>query len=338
MKRYLVLVLIVFTLLLLVPLPALGSRDGDKPGADVSKTPAPSPDGNISDTGSAPEENATFKILNTSTGEVVEMEEREFVIGTVASEMPASYHTEALKAQAVASYTYYSAKRAKAREEPEEALKGADFSDVPATFPETYTEEGLRERWGDNFDTYYNKICVAVDEVMGKTITYDGQLIYAAYHAISSGTTETGVPVWNVDYPYLQSVPSPGDKLSPQYSSEASFTAEQFSAAVSGIADGLNLSGDPAGWITGEAERTAAGTVTALTVGGVSLTGQQVREALELRSACFTVEWRENTFLFTVQGYGHGVGMSQYGADYLARQGSTYEEILHYYYTGVVIS
>lgn len=125
------------------------------------------------------------------------MEEREFVIGTVASEMPASYHTEALKAQAVASYTYYSAKRARAREEPEEALKGADFADVPATFPETYTEEGLRERWGDNFDTYYNKICDAVDEVMGKTLTYDGELIYAAYHAISSGTTETGVPVWS---------------------------------------------------------------------------------------------------------------------------------------------
>lgn len=93
---------------------------------------------------------------------------------------------------------------------------------------------------------------------MGKTITYDGQLIYAAYHAISSGTTETGVPVWNVDYPYLQSVPSPATSCPPQYSSEASFTAEQFSAAVSGIADGLNLSGDPAGWITGEAERTAA--------------------------------------------------------------------------------
>lgn len=337
MKRYLVLVLIVFTLLLLVPLPALGGRDGDKPGPGTSKPPS-APGSAASDASSAPEEASTFKILNTATGEVVEMEEREFVIGTVASEMPASYHTEALKAQAVASYTYYSAKRARAREEPEEALKGADFADVPATFPKTYTEEGLRERWGDNFDTYYNKICGAVDEVMGKKLTCNGEVIYAAYHAISSGTTETGVPVWNVDYPYLQSVPSPGDKLSPQYSSEASFTAEQFSAAMDGVAEGMDLSGEPSGWIAGEPERTAAGTVTALTVGGVSLTGQQVREALGLRSACFTVAWRENGFLFTVQGYGHGVGMSQYGADYLARQGSSYEEILHYYYTGVVLS
>ena len=278
-----------------------------------------------------------FKVLDTDSGKVVEMGEREFVIGTVASEMPPTYHSEALKAQAVASFTYYSAKRKAARANPDPDLKGADFSDVPTSFPEGYSQEGMKAKWGANYDAYYKKVKAAVDAVFGKRICLGGEPILAAYHAISFGTTEDAKVVWDTEYPYLKPVPSPGDKLSPDYQAEATFTPAQFSEAMAKEVEGLKLEGDAAGWIGKEVSTSSSGSVTKITVGGKDLSGRMVREALSLRSACFTVEYTGGKFCFTVLGYGHGVGMSQYGADYLARQGSGWQEILQTYYTGVTI-
>lgn len=357
MKRYIVLILFVYLVLLLMPLSVLGVLEPDKPpqsGQTTSpkKTAAPTKSATQTQTtAAAPTQTApaatgttasgqqptTFKILDTKTGQVTEMAEREFLIGTVASEMFPTYHTEALKAQAVASYTYYCSQRAKARANPVEALKGADFSDVPATYPETYTTEGLKARWGDHYDAYYQKITEAVDAVFGKRLLYNGESIFAAYHAIGFGTTEDGKTVWNVDYPYLKSVPSPGDKLSPDYQSVVTFTPEQLSGALKKVFTDLVLPEKVESWIGADPARSAAGTVTKIVIGGKELTGRQVREALDLRSANFTVVYKDGSFRFTVLGYGHGVGMSQYGADYLARQGSNWEEILKYYYTDVAI-
>lgn len=335
MKRYLVLVLTVFALLLLIPLPALGMLEGDKsplPASPSSGTPSPtSPSSNA-----AGEDN--FKIMDTKSGQVITMSERDFLIGTVANEMYPTYHIEAMKAQTVAAYTYYGCKRTAQRANPDPDLKGADFSDVTSRFPEGYTVEGLKERWGDSFETYYNKICEAVDAVMGQRILYNGEPILAAYHAISFGTTETAQVVWGTDYPYLQSVPSPGDKLSPGYETTVSYKPEDLSAALCKQVEGLKLEGDAAGWITGEASCSPAGSVLTISIGGMEVTGRQIREALELRSTCFTVAYEDGVFQFTVHGFGHSVGMSQYGADYMARQGSDYKEILKHYYTGVTIA
>ena len=336
MKRYLIVAAVVFALMLVLPLPAFGVLEGDKSVPPSSGASAPSPGGNAS-SGQAPAEEATFKILDVKSGEVVEMGEREFLIGTVANELYPTYHSEAMKAQAVAAYTYYGCKRTAERKSPTPDLKGADFSDVTSRFPEGYTVEGLKERWGDNFDTYYKKVCDAVDAVLGRRILYQGQPILAAYHAISSGTTETAQVVWGSDYPYLQSVPSPGDSLSPNYETVVSFKKDEFAEAMEKAVDGLKLDGEASGWITGEPSLSPAGTVTSLTVGGQALTGRQIREALSLRSACFTVKFAEDTFTFTVKGFGHGVGLSQYGADYMARQGADYKELLTHYYTGVTI-
>ena len=342
MKRYALLILTVFLLLLLIPLPALGILGEDKPPVSSSggessypkgSKPSPSP----SSSPSSQMEGDSFKVLDEKTGEVMEIGVRDFLIGTVSSEMYPTYHIEAMKAQTVASYTYYTVQRIRQQKNPNPDLKGADFSDVPSTFPETYTQEGLKKRWGDRFDEYYKKVCEAVDAVWGKRLEYEGEPILAAYHAISFGTTEDAVNVWGEGYPYLVSVPSPGDKLSPDFASTVTFTPEEFTQGLKTVFPDCVLEGDADTWIASEITRSEAGTVTAIKVGGIACTGRQIRTALGLRSACFTVEYKNDGFTFQVEGYGHGVGMSQYGADYLARQGSNWEEILHHYYTGAEI-
>ncbi len=343
MKLYILLLALVFTLLLLIPLPALGLFAEDKPlPAPDSSLPSDNsssniPAGNPSVESTPPTDTtAVFRVLDSNTNQVVTLSERDFLIGTLAAEMYPSYHIEALKAQAVAAYTYYSYQRTAARAEKDDPAV-ADFSDVPSTFPEVYSKEGLQKRWGANFDTYYQKICEAVDAVFGKRILYDGKPIMAAYHALSFDTTEKASVVWGTDYPYLQPVPCSGDKLSPSYESVVTFTAAEFAGKLS--SDSRKLEGDPAGWIDDNIQRSEAGTVTSITIGGEAMTGRELRQLLELRSACFTVSYASDTgFTFRVQGYGHGVGLSQYGADYLARQGADWQEILHYYYTNVTIS
>lgn len=334
MKKYLIWILTVYLLLLLIPLPLLGARSrsvGKEPPAsssaeqDGASTPSPSAQG------------GSFRLLNADTGEVYELSARDFIRGVVSAEMYPSYHAEALKAQAVASYTYYSVLRDIQQASPDETLKGAYFSDRQAGLPAWYSDDQLKERWGAQYETYRRKIDAAVDEVLGQRVLYNGEPVRAVYHAISPGVTEDAAVVWGTSYPYLKPVPSPGDKLSPEYQSLVSFSAADFSQKLSAAVEGLSLAGDPAGWLSGKPETSDSGTVTRMVCGGVELTGAQVREALGLRSACFTVDYRDQNFTFTVRGYGHGVGMSQYGADYLARQGKDYAEILQYYYTGATV-
>ncbi|MBO5797010.1 MAG: SpoIID/LytB domain-containing protein, partial [Clostridia bacterium] len=197
--------------------------------------------------------------------------------------------------------------------------------------------EGMRARWGDKFEEYYQKLCDAVDAVYGQRILYEGEPILAVYHAMSAESTEKSSVIWGKDLPYLQSVKSPGDTLAPTYESVVTVPVTAFAEGVKAL--GVTLSGDAAGWMDiAGITRSPAGTVTAVRVGDKTLTGRQLRGAFDLRSAVFTVEYRaESGFIFTVHGYGHGVGMSQYGANCLAEQGKTWREILEYYYTGVTI-
>lgn len=332
MKGYLLLLLAVVVLLLALPLPSLGLLAGPDEPAPSPTLPVVAP--TVPTTTAAPTHTEeVFRVLDAASGNVITMEEREFLIGTLAAEMYPSYHPEALKAQAVAAYTYYSYERTAAREEGETS----DFSDVPSTFPGLYTVEGMRERWGDKFEEYYQKLCDAVDAVFGQRILYEGEPILAVYHAMSVEATETAGVIWGRDLPYLKSVPSPGDKLAPTYESVVTVPVTDFADGVETLE--VTLSGDAGSWIDFDSiTRSPSGTVTAVQVGDKTLTGRQLRTAFDLRSAVFTVEYRaESGFRFTVHGYGHGVGMSQYGANCLAEQGKTYKEILEYYYTGVTV-
>lgn len=337
MKGYGLILLILAALLLLFPLPALPQQ------TDTAAPPAATDSTDTDRTGTtttttkpeaAPPEEAVFRML--CGDEVVTLPQREFLFRTLAMEMPAGYHEEALKAQAVAAYTYYHRRRLAQADKADPALKGADFVTPNDQFPQNYTEEKLQERWGSKYDTYYAKINRALDAVEGQVITYKGSLIDACFHAISNGTTESADVVWGAQVPYLQAMASPGDRTAPGYQSERKMTPKEVKEALSVLDPAVKLPDDPADWF-GKPTLSAAGTVETQPIGDQKLAGTKVRQLMGLRSAAFTVTYQDGTFVFTVFGYGHGVGMSQYGADYLARQGYTYREILAHYYVNTKV-
>lgn len=332
MKGYLWLILILAVFLLLIPLPALPRQTAapdESTGDSIATTTTTT---TTAVTPSTTE--AAYRILCGDT--VVTLPQREFLIRTLAMEMPALYHEEALKAQAVAAYTYYTRRREQQAAKADPALQGADFVTPHSSFPQDYTEDKLRERWGDQYDTYYQKICAAVDAVAGQVITYNGELIDACFHAVSNGTTEDAAAVWGASVPYLQAVSSTGDTTAAGYASERTLTPDEVKAALTEAGVAVNLPADPAAWF-GAPILSAAGTVSAQPIGDATLPGTKVRQVFGLRSATFTVTYADGKFTFAVKGYGHGVGMSQHGADYLARQGYTYQQILEHYYTNVKI-
>lgn len=326
MKGYGLLFLLTAVILLLLPLPALSAAQ-DSPAQNNNSTV---PTTSSADT---PADQPTFRILCGK--QVVSLSERDFLIRTLAHEMSPTSHTEALKAQAVAAYTYYGRRRQQQKEQPDAALLGADFITPSEKFPEEYTTQALQTRWGKAYTSYYKKLCDAVDSVLGVTLQKDGQLIDACYFAISNGSTESAAVVWGTDIPYLQAVASPGDRLSPDYQTTLTLSAAQVKEALA-AEKAVVLPASPSSWF-GTPTLSDAGTVVSLPVGGTTLSGTRVRELLGLRSATFAVSYEKDCFTFTVCGYGHGVGMSQYGADYLARQGYTYAEILSYYYHDVTL-
>ncbi len=277
-----------------------------------------------------------FKILDKTTGEVASVSARDYVIGAVASEMPASFSEEALKAQAVAAHTYALRRKLNEAKAADPALKGADFDADPSKYKGYMTEELARVWFGNNFDVYWNRIVTACDAVMDEVLVYDNQPIVAAYHSMSAGLTESAETVWSQGVPYLVPVESTGDTLANNYEVQTDVTADEVKGLLAGKYPEIELPSSKAAWFEIKS-RSDSGTITQLAAGDVTMTGQEARELFTLRSANFTVEYANGKFTFTTLGYGHGVGLSQYGADYMARQGSTYDEILLHYYSGASI-
>ncbi|MBQ7289123.1 MAG: stage II sporulation protein D [Clostridia bacterium] len=265
---------------------------------------------------------ACFRVKFTD-GKVQNIPEEDYICSVVAAEMPAVYEPEALKAQAVAAYTYACFRRESRKNE------AYDVS-ADSTSDQGYvTMEKAAEKWGDKAKEYTKKIQSAVQSVQGYKITYNGKLILAAYHAISSGKTETGKNVWGDNYEYLTSVESIGDLLAEGYLSSVTFTPEEFKAKAAEL--NATMSGDASTWLR-EPSRTETGMVKEYQLGDKRVAGTDMRKAFGLRSANFDLTFAENKFTFTVRGYGHGAGMSQNGANYMAKQGSTFLEILSWYY------
>ncbi len=258
---------------------------------------------------------------------------RDYIIGVVAAEMPAAYEKEALKAQAAASITLARRKMQTVTDTAE--LDGAVITTNSKKDQGYMSVEKMRERWGEDFGTYYEKIAAAVDETYSYQIEYDGEPIIAAFHAISTGTTECAENVWAEKKDYLVSVESEGDKLSATYESTFSLSADKLEKYLKD-AKGFESKGKESEWV-GACEYTEAGTLKSVEICGQSFTGAQLREILSLRSAAMDIEYSDGEFVFTVRGYGHGVGLSQYGADYYARQGYSWQEIIAHYYPGTQI-
>ena len=265
----------------------------------------------------------SFKVLLADGKTIEKISCEDYIFGVVAAEMPALYETEALKAQAVAAYSF--AIRRKAQNSDKDYDISAD-----STKDQSYiSREEVREKWGESANEYEEKIQTAVKSVLKKTVNYKGEIAMTPYHAISSGKTEKAEAVWGGEFPYLTSADSVCDKLSPNYLSEVSFSFDEIK----------NLLGNEYDFSSGDikTDKTDVGTVKSLSVSGKEISGEDIREKLSLRSANFTVITEENTVIFEVKGYGHGVGMSQYGADYMAKQGADYIEILKHYYKGVTV-
>ena len=252
---------------------------------------------------------------------------REYVIGCVAAEMPAAYEEDALRAQAVASATL--ARYMKTRESADDALHGAQIAADPGRYQGYFTQAQMRERWGDDFDAYYEKIAAAVDDTLPYTLCYAGEPIVAAFHAVSAGVTETAETVWGKALPYLTNAESEGDRLCPGYASSVCVSPAAFREKLK-----LDPDGKPENEWLGEATYSQAGTLLRLQVCGKETSGEELRTLFSLRSAAVKPRWDGENFVLDVTGYGHGVGMSQYGADYYARQGWTWREILAHYYPG----
>lgn len=281
--------------------------------------------------------NSCFCVLDESKNEIINIPDEEFLCGAVAAEMPAAFEKEAIKAQAVASYTYFCRARNNHLNSNKDE-KNYEFTVDSQNGKNYISENQRRQKWGENFEKYNEKIKSAVKEVFGEVIEKKGDLILAAYHAISSGVTEKSEDVFGGSLDYLKNVESPGDKLASGYESEVKISCEDFKSKIKNNSPDSLLDGDPSKWI-GEFEKTDGGMIKRIVIGNVEFKGQEIRKIFGLRSSDFSINYdsEEKIFIFKVYGYGHGVGMSQCGAQYMAKQGSDYKQILSWYYPDTTI-
>ena len=248
----------------------------------------------------------------------------EYVAGVVLAEMPAEFEPEALQAQAVVARTY-----ALRRKEQGKKHASGDVCTDPNCCqgyrsPEEYISRGGREE-------AVNKIRSAVETTAGQVITYEGELIEATYFSCSGGQTEDALAVWGTDIPYLQSTVSPGEETAAHYSDTVTMTLEEFRTSM-----GAPLTGDPKSWF-GTVTYTDGGGVESIQIGERTYKGTEVRGLLSLRSTDFSIRYTGKEIEIVTRGFGHRVGMSQYGADAMAVSGSDYREILAHYYQGTLV-
>lgn len=283
------------------------------------------------------EEGGEILVFDEATGEVLTLTERAYVLGALMSEMPALYEPEALKAQAVAAHTYALHVKALRERQPLDYLNGAYFAIDSSKKAGYLSDAQARVLYGAQYQEYRDKMTAAVDAVMGYTLTFGGEPISACYHAISPGRTEASENVFGAPLPYLTSVDSSWDVSAEGYETIVELTKSELKERlITGGAD-FTAAGEPETWL-GAAVTTGSGTVRSLPICGVEFSGVQLRGMLGLRSAAFTASYANGVFVFTVHGYGHGVGMSQYGANCMALEGSTFDQILAHYYPGAALS
>lgn len=272
------------------------------------------------------------RLLGTD-GTVRELTLEEYLWGVTAAEMPASFQLEALKAQTVAARTYALRQQRSGTDKHPDADVCGDYTCCQAYL----TREQAMESWGGEGERYAQKISAAVAETDGLLCLYEGQPIDALFFSSAAGVTSDAVAVWGASVPYLKSVTSPEGEEVPGWKTVVTFTPQEFAARCGAAWSGTDFSAEPSQWLS-EPILDEYGAVAQITVGGVTVTGVQARQVLGLRSAHFTVEEiTAERITLQVIGYGHGVGMSQYGANALAAEGKRFDEILKWYYTGITV-
>lgn len=273
----------------------------------------------------------SIKVYFHEEGITKEMEIDEYLCGVVSAEMPASFEKEALKAQAVAARSYAVHRKNNPSADHPEADVCTDFTHCKAY----KNEEKQKETWGEDADKYFEKIHSAVYDTRGEVITYNGEVALAVFHSQSSGgRTENSADVWGGNIPYLVSVESHGEENAPNFYSTVTISFEEFKGKLlSQYPDiSINSSAD-----IGEPILSEGGNVKNIIIGGKEIPGKEIRSIFELRSSCFKIIANDSAISFEVTGYGHGVGMSQYGANTMAQEGYNYIQILTHYYSGTQV-
>lgn len=277
---------------------------------------------------------STVKVFITAENRVQDVELEEYIVSVVSSEMLANFEMEALKAQSIAARTYLAAKKVKPCEQ---ASEGEICDSIHC---QVYmSKESRIAKWGaSDGEKNWKKIEEAVNATSGKVLSYDGELVmYPQFFSTSSGKTEKAVDVFSNDIPYLVSAESTGEEIAPKYKTELPVEINKFIDTVNAEYPKANLTNEN---IKSEVEitsRSESGGVKEIRLGGEKVKGTEFRMLLKLNSTNFEFEITDSEIKFSCTGYGHGVGMSQWGANVMAKEGSKYDEILKHYYTGVDI-
>ncbi|MBK5240182.1 stage II sporulation protein D [Clostridium sp.] len=285
---------------------------------------------------------SSIKVLITKENIVREINLEEYVTGVVASEMPAAFDIEALKAQAVASRTYALAHISELGGAPCKNGKGADLCDT--VHCQVYkTKDELIKVWEkaskNSGEKYFQKIKMAVESTSGQVLTYNSKLVMEPYYfATSSGKTENSEDVFSSSVPYLKSVESPGEERAGSFKSSNIFKYSELNRIINNNYNNANVSLANIKEGIKVIERSEAGSVKLIKVGSITMTGSKFRTMLGLKSSNFEIVFNLNDVEINCSGYGHGVGMSQWGADAMAKSGKNYNEILNHYYSGTVIT
>ncbi|MBP3920264.1 MAG: stage II sporulation protein D [Bacilli bacterium] len=265
------------------------------------------------------EKNTIVRVKRHAKNTIENIPLEKYLIGVLSGEMPVSYELEALKAQAVAARTYTLRKL--------EINKDNEYDLVDTTSDQVYLDEQyLKNLWGDKYQEYTKKIKQAINETAGIYLTYNDQIIQAFFFSTSSGNTENCKDVFGADLPYLTSVASTWDETSPSYQETKTFTKEEFYTKLS-----LEYNET----LTIDITRNTTNSINTITINNTQIKGTDFRFKLGLRSTNFEITEQNNIITIKTKGYGHGVGMSQYGARQLAIKGYKYEDILKHYYQGI---
>lgn len=279
------------------------------------------------------EDTGKIRVYLHEKDSIEEMTMDDYLIGALAAEMPAAFEEESLKAQAVAARTYAAAHMVRYGGR---GYKGADVSTDYRVHQAYIGEAKQREKWGDKYDTYREKLRRAVRATAGEVATYDGKLIRALYHSSCGGRTASSQEVWDKTLPYLVSVRCDWDSDAPRYREEKRVPFTDIAANLGEEATIMAASADGSD-IVHVVNRTESGRADLVRIGGQNYAGYDVRGKLALRSANFTARVDGDSIIFTTVGYGHGVGLCQYGANGMAKAGYSYRDILMHYYQGIAV-